>query len=170
MYCAKCGNPLAEGAKFCAECGTAVDESAAVIVRLDEPELDLVDTWFGSVTTKRVKFRVRHVGPDSFADIPLQHITGIRAEIVHAKVLGWLLILTGGIVAIAGMIDARQIIILGLIISLVGLIPIRGWPTVHLETAGRGRPYYLRGQPWQHDDLERFANAVRRQLFTQPQR
>ena len=134
-------------------------------------EQTYVSNAFGTVTDKRViYFRAKGwFSGGSREDIPLKHVTSVRVDIERRPVAGIVLGLIG--LGMLGMLASGEaasgeagVIIGGLVlIALAGLL-LWGSPSVVVNTAGQDLSA-ARGFPWQRNEANAFAEALRKQLF-----
>ena len=136
-------------------------------------EQTYVSNAFGTVTDKRViYFRAKGwFSGGSREDIPLKHVTSVRVDIKRRPVAGIVLGLIGlGMLASgeaasgeAGVIIGGLVLIALVLIALAGLL-LWGSPSVVVNTAGQDLSA-ARGFPWQRNEANAFAEALRKQLF-----
>jgi len=112
---------------------------------------------FGTVTTKRVTY-FRKKGwfkGGSREDIPLKHVTSVRIEINRHIFWGIVFLMVGLL---------TLIFLIGVIFLFLGILFLWGSPRVVVNTAG-GDLSDSKGWPWQRSAVERFVDALRKQLF-----
>lgn len=126
-------------------------------------EHTFVENPFGTVTSKRViYFRAKGwFSGGSREDIPLQHVTSVRLDIVRSVIGGVILALLG-IVLLSADLGAGKMI--GLIVVAYAILLLWGSPAVVVNTAGRDLNA-AKGFPWQRDEAGAFVEALRGQLF-----
>ena len=131
-------------------------------------EQTYVSNAFGTVTDKRViYFRAKGwFSGGSREDIPLKHVTSVRVDIKRRPVAGIVLGLIGlGMLASGEAASGEAGVIIGglVLIALAGLL-LWGSPSVVVNTAGQDLSA-ARGFPWQRNEANAFAEALRKQLF-----
>ena len=126
-------------------------------------EHTFVENPFGTVTSKRViYFRAKGwFSGGSREDIPLQHVTSVRLDIVRSAGVGIILALLG-LGLLSADVGAGKIV--GLLALAVAILMIWGSPAVVVNTAGRDLNAAT-GFPWQRAEAGTFVEALRGQLF-----
>ena len=125
-------------------------------------EETLIQNSFGTVTSKRVIY-YREKGwfsGGSREDIPLQHVTSVRLDISRNIISGLLFLL----IALPFISTEGEQKIIGIILSVVGVLFIFGSPSVVVNTAGRDLNA-AKGFPWKRGEAKSFVEALRNQLF-----
>ncbi len=130
--------------------------SEAVAQPNKKPEETIIETTFGTVTSKRVIYFSNKGWIKSGAreDIPLKHVTSVRMEINRKAVFGVILCIIGFF-----LLE----ILIGLIPILFGVLLIWGSPMVVVNTSGNDKNKAL-GFPWTRGEAESFVDALRDQL------
>jgi hypothetical protein len=123
------------------------------------PEQTIIDNPFGIVTNKRVAYMVKKswFGGGRREDVPLKQVVSVRHD--TERKLFWGLFLT--VVGLASLMYIVGIIPLGL-----GVLLLWGSPMVNVVTAG-GTSNPVIGLPWQKQQADEFASALRGQLFNE---
>jgi hypothetical protein len=125
-------------------------------------EQTFVETPFGTVTSKRVIYN-RAKGwfsGGSREDIPLQHVTSVRLEILRSLLGGALLLFMSLLLIFSS--DGNRL--LGTLLLAIGAMLLWGSPAVVVNTAGRDLNA-AKGCPWQRGEAKAFVEALRQQLF-----
>lgn len=127
-----------------------------------QAEQTFVENPFGTVTNKRViYFRAKSwFSGGSREDIPLQHVTSVRLDVIRSAVLGILLALVG----LAFLSADGGLKLLGILLIAMAVILLWGSPAVVVNTAGRDLNA-AKGLPWQRKEANAFVDALRAQLF-----
>ena len=117
---------------------------------------------FGSVYADRVSFNIKKgwFGGGSVEDLPMRHITSVRAEVTRSPVLGAILALIG----LACVLQGGGGLVIGAVLLAVGIALLLGRPSVTINTAGND----LRrsnGSIFQREAGTEFAAALRGALF-----
>jgi hypothetical protein len=117
----------------------------------------IIDNRFGLVTSKRVTYYAKKgwFGGGRREDVPLKQVVSVRYE-VERKVFWGILLIVIGIISLFAII--------GIVPLVLGVLFVWGSPTVNVITAG-GTSSPVVGLPWQTQEAEQFANALRQQLF-----
>jgi hypothetical protein len=125
-------------------------------------EQTLVETAFGTVTSKRVIYQSSKgwFSGGSRTDIPLQHVTSVRLDISRSVVWG-LVVLLIGLTFLAAEGGAK---IFGLIALIYAVLLLWGSPAVVVNTAGQDLKA-ASGFPWHRNEAGKFVEALRKQLF-----
>lgn len=124
-------------------------------------ERDISNTIFGTITTKRVRFRAKKslFSGVSEMDMPIRHVTSVRYETTRHPVWGVLFALAGiGCLAIGG-----GMIVLGIIWFAIAALFLWGSPKVIVTTGGDSQ--HSVSFPWNKAQAEQFVSALRNQLF-----
>ena len=127
-----------------------------------QAEQTFVENPFGTVTNKRViYYRAKGwFSGGSREDIPLQHVTSVRLDVMRSVVLGILLLLVGfALLAADGGFK-----LFGIILLVLAVFMLWGSPAVVVNTAGRDLNA-AKGLPWQRGEANAFVDALRAQLF-----
>jgi len=129
----------------------------------ERTEETYLSNQFGTVTSRRVVYfrKKGWFSGGSREDVPLQHITSVRVDIVRRPVIGVILALIGLIMLLSG---DPGVIIVGILILAPAILFIWGSPSVVVNTAG-GDLSAMKAFPWHREDAEGFSQALREQLF-----
>lgn len=132
--------------------------SEAVAQPSKKPEETIIETAFGTVTTKRVIYFANKgwFSGGSREDIALKHVTSVRKEINRRVILGV-------IFCIIGLFLIAEGALLGIIPLIPGVLWIWGSPMVVVNTAGNDKNKAV-GLPWTGEEAESFVDALRDQL------
>lgn len=124
-------------------------------------EHDISSTIFGTITTKRVRFRAKKslFSGVSEMDMPIRHVTSVRYETTRHPVWGILLALAG----IGCLLVGGSLIVLGIIWFAIAAICLWGSPKVIVTTGGDSQ--HSVSFPWNKGQAEQFVSALRNQLF-----
>lgn len=130
-----------------------------------QDEQTFVENEFGTVTSKRViYYRAKGwFSGGSREDIPLQHVTSVRLDIVRRIPFAILLFLLGFI----GLKVGGGATVISLLPIVVGILFIWGSPTVVVNTSGRDLKAE-KGLPWKRAAATTFVETLRQQLFNKP--
>jgi hypothetical protein len=122
-----------------------------------------VNTGFGTVTDRQVIYHANKgwFSGGSREDIPLRHVTSVRVETSRRPIWGIILLLIGLVMLLSG---EAGVMLVAIVLLALAVLLLWGSPKVVLNTAGGDlRP--STGFPWTKDEAERFAGALRNQLF-----
>jgi hypothetical protein len=128
-------------------------------MNLDFPEQTVIDNPFGIVTNKRVTYMATKgwFSGGRREDVPLKQVVSVRLETSRSIFLGLFYIVLG---------LALITFIVGIVPLVLGVLYLWGSPRVNVVTAG-GTSAPVSGWPWQKQEAEVFANALREQLFSE---
>jgi len=123
------------------------------------PEQTIIDNPFGIVTNKRVTYMAKKswFSGGRREDVPLKQVVSVRYETDRKIFLGLFYVVLG-LVLIT--------FIVGIIPLVSGVLFLWGSPMVNVVTAG-GTAAPVSGWPWQKQEAEAFASALRSQLFSE---
>lgn len=128
-----------------------------------EQEHGVVETVFGDVTTRRIKYFAKKgwFGGGVEEDIPLRHVTSVRLETNRYIILSVIL----GLIGIIAIATGDPIgVLIGLAFLGIAVFLLWGSPKVVVNTAGGDlRPSV--GLPWVKGEANRFVQALRDELF-----
>jgi hypothetical protein len=119
-------------------------------------------TAFGTVTKDRVTYNYKKgwFSGGAREDIPLRHVTSVAVGTTRHVVWGILVL----VVAVAALAAGSAGIVIGILLLAVAALILWGSPKVMLNTAG-GDHRPSGGLPWTKPEAEKFASALRRELF-----
>ncbi|PSB53471.1 hypothetical protein [Chamaesiphon polymorphus] len=125
----------------------------------NNPEQTIISTSFGTVTSKRVTYMYNKgwFSGGKREDVPLKQVASVRHETERKIFLGLFYIVLG-LVLIA--------VVIGIIPLVFGIFLLWGSPKVNIVTTG-GSTAPVIGWPWQNQEAQSFADAVRGQLFSE---
>lgn len=127
-----------------------------------QPEQNLIQSNFGTLTTKRVIFyRAKSwFSGGSRQDIPLQHVTSVQID--TARNMGWgLILLIIGLILIVNGGDKAG---MGAFSIALAIFLLWGSPVVVVNTAGNDINA-AKGYPWHRTEANKFVESLRSQLF-----